>query len=653
VQNFKSVHKNKRRPSHFAPVILIIISCLVTKLQAQDCPENIDFETGTFNGWTCYTGSVAAVNGQNVITLQPSGGPVSDRHTMFSNPGAGNDPYGGFPINCPNGSGHSIKLGNDVGGGLAEGVSYEFTIPANMNVYSLIYHYAVVFQDPNHQQNEQPRMETEITNVTDNTIITCSSFTFYPYGSLLPGFFVAPIEAGNTPVWCKDWSAVSINLDGMAGKTIRLFFKTADCTFRRHFGYAYIDVNSECSGEFVGATYCKDDTAVNVTAPFGYQTYTWYNSNFTQILGSAQTLTLRPPPRAGTTVAVEVVPYNGYGCLDTLFARLVDTLNLKANAGKDTLFCGVTPVQLGVNPKLGLVYSWSPTIGLSDPNISNPLANPALTTQYVLTIRHDGGGCVESDTVLVRSSSLDNSLQLLGKDSYCIGKGDSSILKVNQGDSIQWYKDDIPINGANQKEFRVNQSGNYYAVLINSFGCRIATSKQKILIDKPRPGIRYPTQYAVIDLPITLNARNFGVSAMWSPGNNLNSTTSFNPVFTGNKEQQYTVEIKTASGCTTIDTQLVKTVKAADIVVPSAFTPNKDGLNDFLHPVLLGIKELKYFRVYNRWGQLLYDMRSNGDGWDGTIGGTPQASQVVVWVAEALGVDNRVLTKKGTCVLVR
>jgi gliding motility-associated-like protein len=113
------------------------------------------------------------------------------------------------------------------------------------------------------------------------------------------------------------------------------------------------------------------------------------------------------------------------------------------------------------------------------------------------------------------------------------------------------------------------------------------------------------------------------------------------------------VEIKTASGCTTIDTQLVKTVKAADIVVPSAFTPNKDGLNDFLHPVLLGIKELKYFRVYNRWGQLLYDMRSNGDGWDGTVGGTPQASQVVVWVAEALGVDNRVLTKKGTCVLVR
>ena len=99
---------------------------------------------------------------------------------MFSSPGAGLDPYGGFPINCPNGSGRSIKLGNDAGGGLAEGISYEFTIPAGQNEYSLIYHYAVVFQDPNHQQFEQPRMEIEITNVTDNRIIDCSSFTFFP-----------------------------------------------------------------------------------------------------------------------------------------------------------------------------------------------------------------------------------------------------------------------------------------------------------------------------------------------------------------------------------------------------------------------------------------------------------------------------------------
>jgi hypothetical protein len=61
------------------------------------------------------------------------------------------DPYGGFPVNCPNGSGRSIRLGNNRAGTEAEGASYEFTIRANKDVYSLIYHYAVVFQDPNHE----------------------------------------------------------------------------------------------------------------------------------------------------------------------------------------------------------------------------------------------------------------------------------------------------------------------------------------------------------------------------------------------------------------------------------------------------------------------------------------------------------------------
>ena len=92
----------------------------------------------------------------------------------------------------------------------------------------------------------------------------CSSFAFIPLGSGLPGFFESPITISTAPIWCKDWTAVSVNLDGLAGKKIRLFFKTADCTFRRHFGYAYIDVNSECNSEFVGATYCPDDTAVVV-----------------------------------------------------------------------------------------------------------------------------------------------------------------------------------------------------------------------------------------------------------------------------------------------------------------------------------------------------------------------------------------------------
>ena len=657
VKRLMTFSKNKRRFIHYSLKqglnILFFCSCSQL-LTAQTCPPNIDFETGTFNGWTCYLGTTAAVNGENIITIAPAS-PTPNRQTMYSYAAnAGElDEYGGFPVVCPNGSGYSIRLGNNLPGTQAEGVSYQFTIPANQNVYSLIYHYAVVFQDPNHRPEEQPRMEIEVKNVTDNEIISCSSFTFIPYGTLLPGFFTSATPRGDTPVWCKNWSAVSVNLDGMAGKKIRLFFKTADCTFRRHFGYAYIDVNSECTDEFVGAKYCPDDTAVNVTAPYGYQSYTWYNHSFSQVLGSQQTVRFSPPPSAGTDIAVEVVPYSGYGCLDTLYARLVDTLTITANAGRDTLSCNHSPVVIGANTKPGLVYSWTPAAGLSDPTISNPLATPDVTTSYVVATRHDGGGCLNTDTVVVKASIIDDSIRLIGKSIYCIGNDDSTILMVNPTDNIQWFKDDIAINGADQFEYRVTKSGSYYAILSNNEGCSVTTNKQDVIIDKAKPGTTYPVQYAVIDLPITLQARNFGSTALWSPPNFLDNAASYAPLFRSSTDQLYTVEIKTTTGCVTVDTQMVKIVNQADIFVPSAFTPNDDERNDILRPTLMGIKELHYFRIYNRWGQLMYETKTNYEGWDGRYKGAVQPTQVVVWIVEGVGVDGRVYTKKGTSTLIR
>src|SRR5687768_11286715 len=621
---------------------------------AQVCPPNLDFETGGFNNWECWSGSVSEINGVNVISLFNATGPVFNQHTMYTASQSNEvDPYGFFPVNCPNGSNHSIRLGNDQGGGMAEGISYEFTIPANQNIYSLIYHYAVVFQDPNHQEYEQPRLEIEITNLTDNQIIYCSSFTFIPYGSLLPGFYISPVQKDSTNVWCKDWSAVSSNLNGNAGKRIRLFFKTADCTFVRHFGYAYIDINTECSSEFVGATYCPDDTAILVTAPFGYQNYTWYNTNFTQVLGSQQTISFTPPPPVGTTLAVELNPYNGYGCMDTLYALLIDTLTVTANAGKDAISCNQNPVPIGANSKPGLVYSWSPTVGLSNPNISNPRAGPALTTKYILTTSNYGGGCASTDTVLVTASIIDSTLTMLGKEFFCITNGDSAVLSVLPTYNIQWYRNNIPINGANGPVYKVTQSGSYYASLINNYGCRANTNNKSILIEEPTPAIRYPVQYAVINYPQQLYARNFGVNAIWDPPAYLNNSESYIPVFNGPSDIEYTITIETAAGCVTVDTQLVKTVKEVKIYVPTAFTPNNDGLNDYLKPIPVGIKELKYFRIYNRWGQLIFDLKSNSRGWDGAIGNKLQGTQVFVWMAEGIGVDNSVHKLKGTALLIR
>ena len=648
-------HRMRNSPSHFRAQFLVpvISACLFSIQSFSQCPPNIDFETGTFDNWTCYTGNVSAAGGVNTIYLTQSGGPVPNQHTMYSNTTNEVDYFGGFSVNCPNGSGHSIKLGNNTGGGQAEGISYEFTIPAGRNQYSLIYHYAVVFQDPGHEIFQQPRLEIEALNVTDGQIIHCSSFTFIPFGSLLPGFFVSANQQDTTDVWCKDWSAVSMNLDNNAGKTIRITFKTGDCTFTRHFGYAYIDVNSECSSEFVGATYCPDDAFINVTAPFGYQNYTWFNNNFTQTLGNSQSIVFNPPPPVGTVIAVQVVPYNGYGCLDTLFAQLIDTLTVRAYAGRDTLSCNRSLVPIGSIPKPGLIYSWSPAAGLTDAHSANPRAGPLVKTTYVLTTSSAGGGCATTDTVVVDASTIDTTIGVIGKLSYCITSGDSALLFVQPTTTIQWLKDNFPINGQNDVRYRVTQSGNYRAILSNDRGCTALTQEKTVTIETPRPGITYPIEYAVVNYPQQLKARTFGIGVEWAPPTFLSSTNSFVPFFNGTTDNLYTIAIETEAGCVTVDTQLVKVFKEVKIYVPSGFTPNQDGLNDHLKPIPVGIKELKYFRVYNRWGQLVFDLKDDPKGWNGMIKGKPQSTQVVVWMAEGIGINNVVYKQKGTCVLIR
>lgn len=638
----------------FFPLFLLHIILLAGSYStnAQSCPSNIDFENGTFNGWTCWTGRTMASNGQNLINLNPSGGPIYGKHTMYSG-NSGVDPFGGFPVNCPNGSGHSIRLGSTEAGGEAEGVSYEFTIPANDNSYTLTYNYAVVFQSPNHQDFQQPRMQIEITNVTDNTTISCASYSFIAMGTSLPGFHVSN-AADSITVLYKDWSPVTVDLSGNAGKTIRLFFKTADCIFRRHFGYGYIDVNSECGGNLVGATFCPDDTEINVSAPHGYASYSWYDSTMTTLLGNQQVLNLSPPPPSGTTLAVKLEPYAGFGCSNTMFTKLRDSLTVTAYAGADTLSCNESPVQIGTNSKPNLKYSWSPDIGLSNSFLSNPIATPNRTTAYVVTTSSIGGGCRVTDTVVVRASIIDDSLRIIGKSMYCLNNNDSAILNVAPTTSIQWFKDNVPIPRAiNHTRYKVSASGTYHALLKNDLGCSTTTRKQPIVIDVAKPAMTYDTEYALSNQPLPLQARQIGETVLWKPGINLNDVKSFTPSFKGTKEQLYTIDILTKSECLTVDTLMVKIIKSVEIFVPTAFTPNKDGKNDYLRPILIGLKDLHYFRVFNRWGQLLFETKKALPGWDGVFKGVEQTTQTVIWMVQGTGIDGTTYAQKGTTVLIR
>ena len=99
---------------------------------------------------------------------------------------------------------------------------------------------------------------------------------------------------------------------------------------------------------------------------------------------------------------------------------------------------------------------------------------------------------------------------------------------------------------------------------------------------------------------------------------------------------------------------MVRVVKTGpDILVPSGFTPNGDGKNDVIRPVLLGISKLNFFSIYNRWGQLVFTTSEVNKGWDGNFGGTAQPSGTYVYQAQGVDYLGNSVFRKGTVVLIR
>ncbi len=166
----------------------------------------------------------------------------------------------------------------------------------------------------------------------------------------------------------------------------------------------------------------------------------------------------------------------------------------------------------------------------------------------------------------------------------------------------------------------------------------------------------------VIGEPLQLNATSNDTTSpggdgfVWTPDLGLNNPNTYDPVgvYTGETDSvRYIVTATTQYGCIGTGTVSVKVFKTApDIFVPNAFTPGGP-TNEVFRPVPVGISSLQFFRVYNRWGLLVYSTTRIGDGWDGRVGGRLQVSGTYVWMVAGTTYTGHTVSHKGTMILVR
>lgn len=115
----------------------------------------------------------------------------------------------------------------------------------------------------------------------------------------------------------------------------------------------------------------------------------------------------------------------------------------------------------------------------------------------------------------------------------------------------------------------------------------------------------------------------------------------------------YYVQTTSIYGCSTIDSVTVYVLERPTLLVPTAFSPNGDGLNDRLFPITDKIASINAFQVFNRWGEMVYETSNFESGWDGTFRNVPQEIGNYAWFVSATSIHNDVVTAKGNVTLVR
>ncbi len=366
--------------------------------QAQ-CPPNIDFETAGTGNWLYWRGSCYSPGGVMPTYTFTSCAPVPTLHTLTSTPGT--DYYGGFPVVAPGGGLHSLKLGKDSINYSTMKCAYNVHVPSGPGLYSFIYRYAVVLENPTgHTIYTEPRFIVEGRDSITHNIVGCDSFNYVGDGTE-PGFLasgVTSLTGGGTDVSYKTWTMGNMKFPGEAGKTVTVSFIAQGCTQSGHFGYGYLDMS--CGFFADNVVTCASGTTT-LTGPDGFAGYHWWDSlTFSTSYGTSQSVGITSPTTT-TTYAVILTPYSGYGCTDTLYTKVFPT-SLTLHRTHDTTVCSGTPVTISMGAVTPYsttpTYLWGPSLGLSCVTCASPVATPTVSTNYFCTVT-DSAGCQLTDTV--------------------------------------------------------------------------------------------------------------------------------------------------------------------------------------------------------------------------------------------------------------
>ncbi len=384
--------------------------------------------------------------------------------------------------------------------------------------------------------------------------------------------------------------------------------------------------------------------------------FEWTDPNGMQLIGGTSTSGSFNPTVSGT-YTLTYINANECGTLTETFELSVQLAPV-VELANDTTICLGQSVQLNFAEDENTTYTWTSTDPLfSDFNNPQPVVSPTETTTYTLTASN--GVCddfVGSVTVEVIGNIL---LDILPDDFFiCPGSSTSIIAQAVGGSSEEtftWTGSDGTTYTGDSITVMPEDSTLYTLVYESGGGCTTITDSVLIEVgdgvfptgaeiiqevpgdlfegDSIILGVNYGSPFDPSQLNFTWTVLYQDSTTATPLASGLGLDTIQTQIFSSGVHT-FQVEITTPDGCSyfaTVQGNFMEII----VAVPNTFTPNRDGTNDFFNFVAqANIEDLEVleFKVYNRWGQLVYDNETPDDGWDGNANGKEQPTEVYFYL---------------------
>lgn len=397
-----------------------------------------------------------------------------------------------------------------------------------------------------------------------------------------------------------------------------------------------------CVGQFANLS------ATAVGGNGGY-TYTWDNG-----LGDGQNQSVSPAP--GSVTNYSVYATDDSSCVSaptTVTVTVYQALSVVASPN-DTI-CTYESAQLSATPSFGnggpYSYSWSPSAGLNNSSIQNPIANPTQATMYYVTLS-DGCSPDVVDSVYVGEWALPQP-SATSTPNVCVDNGlitftntsNTSIIDTN---TVTWFFGDGSYQNTpwDTVDHQYNNVGLFPVSMAVSTLPSLGSCRDTLVVipnveiyalpipdffSEPNPTTMFDTGVEFDGSPTI----GFPASWHWDFAG-LDSSVFPNPIYNFPDDTvgayPVTLTVTDVNGCVSSITKIVQVDGEFGLFVPNTFTPDFDNKNDIFRAKGFGISDRGFvMQIYDRWGEKIFEGHHIDEGWDGFYKGTRVKTDTYVW----------------------